>query len=253
MGTLARLPPASLRYEEQEQGLGLAVGAARGLAAERGVSVRELWRGLGLPRDYWAELVLLRAEVGQVPAEAWDRAWEEALQRVRGAPLSPRSRDPRWVENSFLLLRARELERRGKDREALDLLERVILPFGAEHFPYWYAREQLGDLYRKLGHEDDAIKQYELAAFQYKVFKRFPLGLQMKLYRIFRDRGDLYRASDAIGELVRVDTDDPAIRRLYAELLRKRNDRHAARQTQEADFYGKNAVKPGDEREILKP
>ena len=111
----------------------------------------------------------------------------------------------------------------------------------------------LGDLYLQAGREDAAIVQFEAAAFQYKVFKRFPQALQTKLYSIFRQRGDLHRASDAIGELVRVRTDDPSLRRLYASLLRLRQDRYALRQEGEAAYYEKYSVSPDDERESLRP
>ena len=125
--------------------------------------------------------------------------------------------------------------------------------FQDTHFPYWTARETLGDLYLRAKRENEAVKQYELAAYQYKVFKRFPRELQMKLYSVFRDRGDLHRASDAIGELIRVRTDDPELRRLYADLLKERRDIHATRQAREADFYTRHAVGPTDDRELLRP
>ena len=84
----------------------------------------------------------------------WERHWAQALGRVEHSPLSPRTRDPLWVRNTFLLLEAEEKIQTAQAKDALEILEQVILPFRERHFPYWNAREPLGDLYHAAGRDD---------------------------------------------------------------------------------------------------
>lgn len=248
--TLASLAPGALSWEQQEQGLGTAASTLRSLAALTAKPASEL-AGV-FPEGFWRELLLLKAS-GERGSPAWEKQWAEARKRVGSPQLSPRARDPAWVEHSFQLESAAALAEAGKTREAVAAFEAVILGYADRHIPYWTAREALADLYMALGRESEAVEQLELTAFQYKVFKRFPYRLQRKLYELQLKRGDLARATDAIGELVRVYTDNVALRRLYADLLAARDDRHAARQSAEAAFYERNSVSPSDEREIVRP
>jgi|GEM_PF-3700104 len=249
-GTYARLQPGDLTYEQQEEGLRTAASALASLSASRLVSEESLLAEF--PPGFWRELLLLKATMQKNP-KTWHSAWKAALTKVEMFPLSGRARDPQLVRNSFLLLKAEQLERSGREKEAAEVYEQVILPFQERHFPYWTAREALGDLYMSLGRDELAIEQFEKAAYQYKVFKRFPFQLQSKLYELYLKHGDLPRASDSIGELVRVYTDNAKLRRLYADLLAAQQDRHAARQALEAEFYSGNAISPTDEREIIRP
>lgn len=242
------LKPGDLTIEQQETGISMAASALISLARERGKKAEEL---LGdFPPGYWRELVLLQALHGE---PGWEKQWAAAKERVGNTPISPRARDPHFVENTFRLQWARHLKSKGRLVEALKGYESVILPFQERHSPYWTFRETLGDLYRELGRDQEALAQYEQAAYQYKVFKRFPYELQGKLHELYLKQGDIPRATDAIGEVVRVYTDKAPLRRLYADLLHKKKDRHAARQSREADFYLRHAVLPTDDREILKP
>ncbi|MGZ3684922.1 MAG: tetratricopeptide repeat protein [Bdellovibrionota bacterium] len=251
--TLAHHPPGSARYQEQTELVAFLAGSLDSLAQDQGKKPREVAQELGLGGGFWGELVQLEEKIGKVPGEQWRADWQAALSRVADTPVSPRAQDLFWVKNSFLLLKGKELRLEGKIPQARELYERVILAFSYSHIPYWIERENLGDLYAASGNDEQAIKQYELAAFQYKVFKRFPPLLQQKLFSLFSKRGDMHRASDALGELVRLRTDDPELRGRYAEYLRRIGSRHAVRQEREAEFYGRNSVSASDPREQLRP
>jgi len=248
--TFRLLKPGDLTFEEQQDGVRMAAEFLRSLADSRGVGIETLTAYL--PTGFWGELILLKATI-EKDSLNWQRAWQESLARLESAQLSPRAREPKLVQNTFLLLKAEHLALKGKRSQAIEIFERVILPFTERHFPYWTAREALAKLYAAEGREQEAIDQLVLAAYQYKVFKRYPEQLHRKLWELYLKQGDLPRATDAIGELVRVFTDSVSIRRLYADLLLAKKDRHAARQSSEADFYAENAVSPNDEREMLKP
>lgn len=248
--TLARLEPGALTWEQQELGLGTVAAAL--VAAARARAETPAAVASALPAGFWRELALLKATGGKGSA-AWEKEWSAARARVGEPALSPRARDPRWVAHSFALERAAALAAGGRTREAAAAYEAVLLGYTDRHIPYWTARESLADLYLALGREKEAVAQLELAAFQYKVFKRFPLQLQRKLYELHLKHGDLPRATDAIGELVRVYTDNVELRRLYADLLTAKKDRHAVRQAGEALYYERHAIGPDDEREIVSP
>lgn len=248
--TLSRLDPGALTWEQQELGLGAAAAALGSVARARGGSAAAA--AASLPVGFWRELAALKA-LPEKGSASWEREWRAARARVGEPALSPRARDPRWVHHSFALERAASLAAAGRAREAAAAYEAVLLGYTDRHIPYWTARESLADLYLALGREEEAVAQLELAAFQYKVFKRFPYRLQRKLYELHLKRGDIPRATDAIGELVRVHTDNVPLRRLYADLLARKKDRHAARQSGEAAYYERHAVRPGDEREIVRP
>ncbi len=243
--------PGGLTWEQQERGLRWLSSMVSAEASAKGQSARELAESL-FPPGFWRELVLLRiAEKRGQPA--WEKLWREARGRVGDPPTSARVRESRWVEHTFELERAGALVEAGRRKEAIQAYEKVILSFDDPHFPYWIERETLADLYRAAGREAEAVEQLELVSNQYKTFKRFPLRALKNLYELQLKRGDVARATDAIGEIVRAHTDDGALRRLYANLLAAQNDRHAARQALEAGFYEKNAVPPFDEREIVRP
>lgn len=252
--TFTGMAPGGLSFEEQSEAIDSLGQWLRMVAVERGVEARGLWREwAGDIGEFWFELVLLRAERDAIPFAAWEKKWEDGLRRARSVSVSPRANDPKWVENTFTLMKVDALMLHARHAEAFALLETVIRSFPQRHFPYWTMRETLGDLYREAGREDEALAQYEAAAFQFKVFKRFPVPLHRKIYEILRARGDWLRASDAIGELVRVQTDNPELRALYAELLQRQNHRHASRQAKEAAFYAQHAVTEQDERERVGP
>ncbi|HEY8280775.1 MAG TPA: hypothetical protein VIH99_14185 [Bdellovibrionota bacterium] len=249
---LQHLPPGALTYEEQDTGTDMAVAILKRLAASQGKNPSQLASEF-FPDEgnFWREMLLLKA--GMSEGGDWEGAWRKAKDRVGAPALSARARDPLWVQNSFRLLHAQVLAAQGKDALALQEFESVILPFGDTHFPYWTARVALGDLYLRAGAETKALRQYELAVYQYKVYKRFPAELHKRLYRAYEKQKDLVRAADALGEIVRVNPDDPVLRRAYAELLAATHSRHALRQFREADYYSRHAVSAQDAREFLRP
>ncbi|MGZ3713321.1 MAG: hypothetical protein ACXVBE_16270 [Bdellovibrionota bacterium] len=242
----------TLTYEEQETAVGAAAMAVKSLSAgdDKWARAKEL---LGEKEDIWSALILLSAMMENKPDPKWLHAWQEAAERFQDSRLAAKAREPDLAVNTFYLLRAKYFVQAGDLRAAIRDYERVFNQFPGKYFPYWTKREELGDLYMKVGKEGLALQQYQLATMQHLSYKRFPPSLYRKLIDIFLSRKDFERASDAIGQLVRVDSDNPEIRQQYAELLRLKGDKNALRQTKEAEFYAEHAIKALDLREAVRP
>lgn len=251
---LQGLNPGTLTFEEQE----LVIQAAGvTLAREIDQEKSDIWkRGpelLAGLSDFWKDFILLSAGLRLSPGEAWLKYWEGAVERAEGARLSKRAREPNLANNSYYILRAQYFAKRGNRAAAIADYEAVLRQFPGKFFPYWTKREDLGDLYLAEGREKDALLQYELASSQYRSYKRFPTDIYQKLAKIFYDRKDYMRAADALGQLVRVLSDDPELRQRYAAMLRAQRDKTAMQQTKEAEFYSEHAVSPFDTREAVSP
>lgn len=243
--------PGMLPYQQQELITDVAANFLTYLGKDKEGILRVHKSQEG--KSFLADLSLLKALRGKDDFALWRKRWQEALSNYKALPLASGSDDDEVVAHSLELLLAMELISRGQREEAFALLEKVILPFEGVHIPYWTKREALGDLYLSKGETIKALEQFELAATQYKVFKQFPETIHRKIYSIRVQQNDYLRASDAMGELTRLHTDDPEIRRLYAEALSRSQSRHATRQLREAEFYSGKFIRPNDEREFIRP
>jgi tetratricopeptide (TPR) repeat protein len=247
---LVSQPAGALTYEDQEISLTSMANALRQSAKRSSRSIEAEARQIFGPLEYWSGLILLKATINE---PHWRERWKEARAVALHTPLSPRPRDPEFIAHVFDLQLADYYIRVGNQKEALRLFEKVLLAFPRRHFPFWTKREDLGDLYHAAGRDEEALEQYEAAAYQYKVFKQFPGSLHRKLHEIYMSRKDYLRASDALGEILRVRTDDPDLRRQYASLLSRIGSQNAAQQFREADFYSQRRIFPQDRREIVRP
>ncbi|MGE3262551.1 MAG: hypothetical protein AB7K68_12290 [Bacteriovoracia bacterium] len=251
---LEGLRPGNLTFEEQEIAVRSAASVLHQRLQREGGSIWK--RGaalLGGKDDFWNAVILLTAGLNSLPDDHWLVAWEAAAEKFQDAKLSARTREPNLTNNTFYLLRAQYYAKSGNRRAAIADYENVFAQFPGKYFPYWTKREELGDLYMLENREPAALLQYELAALQYRGYRRFPPSLYRKLAQIFRARKDILRTADALGQLVRVHSDDPALRQEYAELLRAKGDKAAMQQTKEAEFYSEHSISPLDLREAVSP
>ena len=250
------IAPGQLPFEQFDQSAAFLTIIMRKKMNERKeiASLLERWApATGEPLDaFWREYYSTRVEMSFLPPTDWMAHWLK-MQNFTKNPNLAVGQDKNAVENYLLILAADFYSEKGDFISAKKYLEPVILAFSDRHFPNWPKRENLGDLYMKFGSVDAALEQYEMASYQYKVFKRFNTGLLMKIYQIYEQKNDIARASDAIGELVRVRTDDPQLRALYAKILEKRRDKHAITQGAEARFYEQKGLRSNDEKETIKP
>lgn len=250
LGFLRTRLPGSLTYEEQEVALTSLGNSLKRISQATGKTAREEGARLFGEPDFWSSLAVLKATMQE---KDWERHWNSALELSLKQPVSERVREPNYVQQIFDIQRADFYRANGRGSEALKILEKIILSYPERHFPFWIKREALGDLYVAAGREEEALNQYEAASYQHKVFKQFPPELYEKLYVIYLKRGDFLRASDAIGELLRVHSDDSALRLQYATMLEKIHSRNAAQQFSEADFYAHKQIALTDDREIVRP
>jgi hypothetical protein len=248
--------PGILTYEEQESAVRSAAITLTKIVRREGGSV---WKKgpelLRHERSFWLDLVLLTAAIRSGPGAQWLAYWQDSLDRYFNLPLSLRAKEGNLIENSFYLLRGDYHAANKEFEKARADYEKVLLPFGFGYrqIPYFTKREALANVYLQLGDEEGAIRQLQEAAFQYRMFKRFPYSIYLQMDRIYAKRHDLLRASDALGQLVRVATDDPKVRQEYAASLRAKGDKTAMQQTKESEFYAEHAVPPGDLRDAVRP
>lgn len=249
---LARLEPGALRHQQQENITDQIASAFRKrYGMEDGPRLRselQAW----LP-GFWGDYLWLKVMLPAKPqAKAWLAAWEAAKARYAG-PLPDAPGDPLVRDRSLELLAGEYWRRQGRSDIALKHFEPVFAAFPERHMPYWTARDRFAMAYLETNQRDPCIEQLEQLTQQYKVFKNYHVPALMLLAQLYKEKGDYVRASDAAGELVHVMTDDPAVRALYAELLEGRKSRFAARQRKEANFYEKNAIRPTELREAVRP
>lgn len=240
-------------------------------------SFRMHWGYLGtqgfLATTYHRQMDLMRFLMSQWEAISREErlklevnnVWQEiivngaALSRARGIPTG-------WIEWKrkklkagdervmaiISILEAKKLAQLpGQERTALEVLSVVIEQQKKDHHPYWIEEEMLGNLYLSLGRKEEALRHLVRAARIYKVFKRFPRELHFKIYDLFWERGDWARASDAMGELVRVFSDDTEVRELYWKALEKAGHANALSQAKHLSFYRGNPL--SKEKEIIRP
>lgn len=249
LARLREIPPGSLSYEHQDMVTNSLVSMLKGRPQREGIR-EELERELP---EFWADFVYLKFRLDEASEREWMDEWKRIRAKYEADIREYDVREPGMRARSLDLLAGAFLQKRGKLREALRYIEPVVLGFEERHMPYWTARERMAEIYLALGRRDEALEQLDMLSYQYKVFKRFHVKVLMKLYELYYEKGDLVRASDAVGEILRVKTDDPKIRSLYARLLEERKHRHAASQKREADFYRENAISVTDLREAVSP
>lgn len=237
---MQRIGVGTLPYEEQELAVHLAIGAIRNLPK----TIE--WQSI-VADGFWKEYIALQLTLGQKEFwPLWQQAWNKYSTQVL-----PGKRDPGALRNILKLIVAEQWKREGDRQKAIENILFVFSSFKETHFPYWTVQETLGDLYWEVGDKEKALEWYTIVSEQYKVYKRFPRHVLMRMYQIHLELGDRTRAKDAMGELLRVYTDDPEIRERYAELLF--DHKNAARHMREAKYY-KNYGKQGfQEKDVIRP
>lgn len=246
----AKILPGEIPHQQQEMATRMAGNILRYLGKDE-AGIRKLHAATD--GGFYADYILLKALNGMVSSAEWLALWQKTLMAHESSPISANAEEPQVVRHSMELLKAGFLAESGDRVGSRALYERVLFTFERSHMPYWVARESLGDIYRDLGMREAALEQYELCSFQHKVFKQFPQELHRKIYELRIAEKDFIRASDALGELVRVQSDNPQIRRLYAETLARAKNKNATRHEKEAAFYEQSYIPPQDEREIIRP
>jgi hypothetical protein len=154
------------------------------------------------------------------------------------------------------LLRLAEAERASQDRNwilAAKLWSGLFAQFEEDHSPIWPKRKNLAQALDELGRKAEAQKQFELLAFQYKVYKQYPADVFLPLLRIYEEQGDWRRASDVLGELLRVQTDDPDLRERYSAYLEKQGMVEAKSQREKAARYRARKERLPEDFEWVRP
>jgi len=194
-------------------------------------------------KNSWHEIVWKGAslEKAKTIPEDWKR-WKQS----RATDLDERQKTIVSILEVKKLVRIPE----GK-RKALRILKEILDGQKKDHHPYWVEDEILGDLYLSEGKINEALFHFNRAARIFKVFKRFPRELHLKIYRIYWEQGDWIRASDALGELVRLLSDDVEVRALYVQALKKMESVNASSQAKHLSFYERQILQK--EKEIIRP
>ncbi len=246
---LAKQAPGNLTFQQQES---MVTTIANTYRARFGNIARLHAALLEVLPGFWGEYIFLKALMPLSEPQQWLGFWQRARESF-GASFPDNPRDPFVRMRSLELMAGEYLRQKGKYAEALRHLEPTFTIFPERHMYYWTARDRLAGTYLGLGRKREATEQYAMLTQQYKAYKNYHLPALRQLVELYREAGDLDKAVDAAGELVQFLTDDPEIRKLYADLLAARKDRHAEKQRREAEFYSRHAIRPDELREAIKP